>query len=420
MFVRDRREASNGRKTPKGGTETSLSSLHYKYLAVFWTMRAADWMQGPYFYEVYASKTYDDGTPFDSMTIAILFLCGFVSSGVCGSFVGVIVDRYGRRLGCIAFFVIYALSALTTTSNSLAVLVLGRILGGVATSLLESAPESWFVRQHELEDLPGELLGRCFGWAWFGNSIVAIIAGQLASTVAKNEDGSSDPTAPFLASTVLLMIGLVLVVAMWRENFGTREVSNEGTASQIQSTWSKIRADPRIMCVGAIQSLFEGSMYVFVLAWAPAIKVFAVDNEPVPFGTVFSSFMVCAMIGSSLFGELMKRSNVEMFMRYVLLVASGALMVASLGHSSFHLVVLGFLIFEGTVGVYFPSINCLRSTYIPNAIRSTAMNIFRVPLNAIVVTLNLSIKMIGTSGALATSAALLFLASLAQKRLQKL
>ena len=136
-----------------------MKSIHYKFLAVFWTFRFSDWLQGPYFYEVYASKTYEDGTPFSSMTIAILFLCGFISSGVCGAFVGTLVDRFGRKAGCVAFCVIYSLSALSTTSNSLFVLVMGRVLGGIATSLLESAPESWFVRQHELENAPGHLMG---------------------------------------------------------------------------------------------------------------------------------------------------------------------------------------------------------------------------------------------------------------------
>jgi MFS transporter, MFS domain-containing protein family, molybdate-anion transporter len=245
------------------------------------------------------------------------------------------------------------------------------------------------------------------------------MASAAATWNASNN--KEDPTGPFKLSVGFLMIGLVLVLTLWKENYGTRGSENgSSTKDQIVSTWNKIMSDNKIKYVGAVQSLFEGSMYVFVLAWAPCVKTFAAEGEIVPFGKVFSCFMVSCMIGSSLFGEFMKYNPVERFMPKVLFVASASLALSSILQSSFFAVVLGFLLFEGTVGLYFPSINTLRSSYIPNTIRSTAMNIFRVPLNMIVVTLNLSVKAIGTSGALIASSGLLLMAAFAQMRLEKL
>jgi hypothetical protein len=46
----------------KGGGEAAAPvnpaarSLQWRFLAVFWLFRAADWLQGPYFVEVYMSK----------------------------------------------------------------------------------------------------------------------------------------------------------------------------------------------------------------------------------------------------------------------------------------------------------------------------------------------------------------------------
>ena len=51
-----------------------------------------------------------------------------------------------------------------------------------------------------------------------------------------------------------------------------------------------------------------------------------------------------------------------------------------------------FLIFEGTVGVFYPSYGVIKSEKIPEDIRSAVMNIFRIPLNAFVVLLLLKIK----------------------------
>jgi hypothetical protein len=66
-----------------------------------------------------------------------------------------------------------------------------------------------------------------------------------------------------------------------------------------------VASDRRVALVGAVQALFEGAMYVFVLQWPPALKAALGPN--VPFGKVFSCFMVCCMIGSSLFGAAIKR-----------------------------------------------------------------------------------------------------------------
>ena len=46
-------------------------------------------------------------------------------------------------------------------------------------------------------------------------------------------------------------------------------------------------ADPKIMCLGLIQSLFEGSMFMFVLEWTPALT-----REAIPHGYIFAAFMV--------------------------------------------------------------------------------------------------------------------------------
>ena len=53
MYFKNKKDSSSA-----SGNEEKMRSIHYKFLAVFWTFRFADWMQGPYFYEVYASKTY--------------------------------------------------------------------------------------------------------------------------------------------------------------------------------------------------------------------------------------------------------------------------------------------------------------------------------------------------------------------------
>ena len=72
-----------------------------------------------------------------------------------------------------------------------------------------------------------------------------------------------------------------------------------------------VRGDRKILTVGAMQALFEGAMYIFVLQWPPALakgvaKVFG-QGAATPFGAVFSCFMVCCLLGSTRFQALAAR-----------------------------------------------------------------------------------------------------------------
>ncbi len=54
----------------------------------------------------------------------------------------------GRRAAGLGYVLIYSASCLTKHSPRFAVLMFGRVLGGIATSLLYSAFESWLVAEH--------------------------------------------------------------------------------------------------------------------------------------------------------------------------------------------------------------------------------------------------------------------------------
>jgi hypothetical protein len=142
----------------------SVKDLQIKFLSVFWLLRCADWLQGPYFYAVYASKVFQ-GVPASLALVSQLFLTGFASTALFGPLVGRALDVYGRKKGTLAFAVIYALGAASTKSTLLQVLFLGRILSGIGTSLLFSAPESWLVgeAQQSGDDPDGSWLGETFG-----------------------------------------------------------------------------------------------------------------------------------------------------------------------------------------------------------------------------------------------------------------
>lgn len=67
------------------------------------------------------------------------------------------------------------------------------------------------------------------------------------------------------------------------------------SVGNIQTVLSLSPTDTKILCLGLIQSLFEGSMYIFVLEWTPALtpkSTTTEKQESIPHGHIFAAFMV--------------------------------------------------------------------------------------------------------------------------------
>ncbi len=74
-------------------------------------------------------------------------------------------------------------------------------------------------------------------------------------------------------------------------------------------------ADPKIALLGAMQSLFETSMYTFVFLWTPALSP---NGEHLEHGLIFTCFMMACMAGSTIAGRLLsdpRRYQVSHYMK---------------------------------------------------------------------------------------------------------
>eukprot|EP01040_Poterioochromonas_malhamensis_P008711 gene8711-9430_t len=420
---------------------SEVKSLQSRFLIVFWLLRMADWLQGPYFYEVYSSKIIN-GNPLSMEMVSQLFLIGFASTGLFGPFMGQFVDSVGRKAGTLLYTILYALGALSTQSNNLLILILGRLCGGLGTSLLFSAPEAWLVGEFQRQSaVNSKWIGQTFGWAYSGDSLVAITAGQIASLAA----GAKGPSGPFTTSVAFLAVAAVLILAKWKENKAitsssttdNSESQKKPTKPSINEAWKVMKKDPKILLLGAVQALFEGSMYIFVLQWPPAIKS-AIQSmstqfqqtaslSGIPFGNIFSCFMASCLLGSTFFTTIQKQKKpttnnssltIEKTSLFMLLLSALSMGITTIwGLNHFITLIVSFLLFEMCVGLYFPLIGTLRSKYIPDSHRSVIMNLFGIPLNLIVVSVFLSIKSLGMKGAFTTATTALTIASLAMWKL---
>ncbi|MFS8013739.1 putative molybdate-anion transporter, MFS transporter superfamily [Helianthus anomalus] len=411
-------------KTNKDRITTSQAFTSFKnnYLLVYSLMMAGDWLQGPYVYYLYTTYGYGKGD------IGQLFIAGFGSSMLFGTIVGSLADKQGRKRACITYCITYILSCMTKHSPQYKVLLLGRILGGVATSLLFSAFESWLVAEHNKRGFEQQWLSLTFSKAIFlGNGLIAILSGLFGNFLV--DVAALGPVAPFDAAACILALGMAIILSSWGENYGDPS-ENKDLLSQFKGAAVAIASDEKIALLGAIQSLFEGSMYTFVFLWTPALSP---NDEEIPHGFIFATFMLASMLGSSVAARLMAHTSprVESYMQIVFLVSAASLLLPivtnffvsssevkdggiSLGAS---VQLVGFCAFEGCVGIFWPSIMKMRSQYIPEEARSTIMNFFRIPLNIFVCVVLYNVNAFPITIMFGMCSIFLFVAAVLQRRL---
>ncbi|CAA0824707.1 Major facilitator superfamily protein [Striga hermonthica] len=391
-------------------TSTAFNSFKNNYLLVYSLMMAGDWLQGPYVYYLYSTYGFGKGE------IGQLFIAGFGSS------------MLGRKRACVTYCITYILSCITKHSPQYRVLMIGRVLGGIATSLLFSAFESWLVAEHFKRGFDQQWLSLTFSKAIFlGNGLVAIISGLFGNMLV--DSLNLGPVSPFDAAAILLAIGMAVILSSWTENYGDPS-DNKDLFTQFKGAAVAIASDEKIALLGAIQSLFEGSMYTFVFLWTPALSP---NDEDIPHGFIFATFMLASMLGSSIAARLLARNTikVESYMQIVFVISSGSLLLPILtnflvpapkvkgGGISFSgcLQLLGFCTFEACVGLFWPSIMKMRSQYIPEEARSTIMNFFRIPLNIFVCVVLYNVNAFPITVMFGMCSIFLFVASILQRRL---
>jgi len=100
-------------------------------------------------------------------------------------------------------------------------LFLSHVLSGLATALMYSVFESWYVSEHTSRGFPAEWRARTFALATLLNSVVAILAGILANSLVDVWGFK----APYIASMLLVCLVATTVISTWTENYGSNNQS---------------------------------------------------------------------------------------------------------------------------------------------------------------------------------------------------
>jgi MFS transporter, MFS domain-containing protein family, molybdate-anion transporter len=115
--------------------------------------------------------------------------------------------------------------------------------------------------------------------------------------------------------------------------------------------------------------------------WTPALTKF--ENVQLPFGLIFSTFMVCCMAGSSMFSILSEhRKGEQLAVGLFATAALSMLMIAASTNTTMQFLAMN--LFEMSVGMYWPIMGTMKGTIVPESMRAAIYNLYRIPLNFIV------------------------------------
>eukprot|EP00527_Entomoneis_sp_CCMP2396_P004951 CAMPEP_0198142314 /NCGR_PEP_ID=MMETSP1443-20131203/5121_1 /TAXON_ID=186043 /ORGANISM="Entomoneis sp., Strain CCMP2396" /LENGTH=492 /DNA_ID=CAMNT_0043805285 /DNA_START=75 /DNA_END=1553 /DNA_ORIENTATION=+ len=423
--VAENASSANGAAAKEAKKEQELLSKYHafrlKYVAVYAVIMLADWMQGTHMYTLYMSY---------GVNVSALFVTGFLSGGIFAPFLGSFVDKFGRKRSCIVYCLLEIAINVMEGYENFTVLMIGRVMGGVSTNLLFSAFESWMTTEHRHQGFPESWLSRTYSQCSVVNGATAIFAGVVAQFL----EDSFGHIGPFHGAVGLTILAMLMILG-WNENYGEQHAGDHSKSSlshQFVEGWKATIQDSCVLRIGLIQALSEGAMYTFVFMWVPTL----LSLEPpggVPTGCVFSALMMAITMGGFIFPYLQSymasflgseggSSELCASVIYLMAAASMAIPVFLLAPdeieqtilSRFELVLAGFVVMEMCVGLFMPVAGTLRSKYVPDALQGGILNIFRLPLNAIVVCGTYATNVLDTHIVFRMVCACFFLAALLQ------
>ena len=237
-------------------------------------------------------------------------------------------------------------------------------------------------------DHGGMSLSSMFGIMTTMNSVVAIISGVFSEWLV---EVTKTKRAPFMASAALLSVAFWIIWGFWGENYGDSH-QRETSDAPVKNVLKTVFTEKRILTIGLASCFFEGSMYLFVFFWTPALKAAqtphgAAPLPNLPLGMIFACFMGSVMLGSLAFNILVSKYQLISHARLLTIVfatASMSLLVPVLRRGE-AVTFWSFCVFEACVGMYFPSVAYLKGRIVDDGIRARVYAMLRIPLNVFVV-----------------------------------
>ncbi|KAI0409031.1 hypothetical protein F4802DRAFT_593881 [Xylaria palmicola] len=401
-------------KTPDDDDDDEARKFELTFLRVYLLVIGSEWLQGrvPAIFSAQNPFMYSllrDEKTLDEATVATLYISTYVAAAVAALLAGHLADRFGRRGACLAFCAAHSLAAASVCFDGLAVLVAGRVLGGVALALLWTAFESWLIAEYNARGLTARgsvSLASLFGAMTTYKCITAIVAGVLGHCVVL---ALGSKIHPFLLGVALDLSAAVLMMYTWNENWGTTTKVNEADDKAVEAQTHLPSSDRpktslwdlRVWAMSFVACCFEGTIFLFMFFWPETLQHAHDSARPaqhgaIPHGVIFASFMAIMVLGAQLFnlvaacpnsthqGPARRTLTPTHLLRGALVISAACFLAASLVRGEVALFA-SFLLLEVCNGVYVPSVAYHRGIIVTDDARARVYSLMNIPLFVFVV-----------------------------------
>ncbi|KAI1115334.1 MFS general substrate transporter [Nemania sp. NC0429] len=445
MSAEKKQQQEKGGEVEVDPLEDEAAKFQRTFLSVYLLAVGSEWLQNPFTYSLFRNeKTLDEAT------VANLYIGTYVAAAAAALVAGHLTDRLGRRRACLAFCGAHSLAAASVCFDGLPVLVLGRVLGGVALALLWTSFESWAVAEYNARGLARSSLslGAMLARVTTAKCVAAIAAGVLGHYVVL---ALGSKIHPFILSVALDVFAAALMMRTWNENWGISRRTATATDAKANADANDIKAaeaveaqdhvsssgeeegkatttslwDPRVWAMSFVASSFEGTIFLFMFFWPETLQDAHDREHPglvgdgIPHGVIFASFMAIMALGALFFNFVAAGSgdrkaaaaeeeeeeetrwrrtllnlSPTRLLEGALVVSAVCFMVAAFVRGEAALFV-SFLALEVCNGIYVPSVAYHRGTIVTDDARARVYSLMNIPLFVFVV---IALRMAGGGG----------------------
>lgn len=307
--------------------------------------------------------------------ITMLYITTITASTLAGVATE-IVDVGTRKDKCVISAMLYSISMFSILfGGHYEMILLGRIVYGVASSLHHTSFESYAVHEHSSLGFPEDWLGHTFSLLTHCMALMAALSGILGQIAAS----TGQLGCPALCCA-LFAVSAAYMVITWEKDLNSPRFMLSSFIYNMNSTISAVRSNKQILLLLTISSLCEASMLVFTFYWAPWMSALASEeDERISYEVLFSCLIMSSMLGNYFF-QLFSSSALGGYggtFQAVLLCSSVSYFLGAV----FQTPMLAFLIslaVHGCMGGYYPAVGFFRGKLMVPELRSTAMIILRV------------------------------------------
>jgi hypothetical protein len=191
--------------------ERKILSLRFRYLIAYLSCRASIWAKAPYTFLLF-NKIHG----MDIKEIGILYIIDGIIALIFGPIMGVLCDKYGRKLFCILYSCLTIASLSMRITGNIPLAYFSQILTGIGGGLINTTFESWINYEAEKDLNKGKkfFLEKLFKTQTILDSIISLIVTGVGAFIFTK----FGVIAPILLAIFFSFIAIIFMVFLWDEN----------------------------------------------------------------------------------------------------------------------------------------------------------------------------------------------------------